>query len=208
GEAVDAHARLVLDLRLLGVARELVALVAVVLLEVEHAERDLHLPRDGGGGAAGPVALQQRGVVHVRERVAVHHEEVVVEALDQAQRANRAERLVLAVVVDRDAVVVAVAEEGLDQLGQVAGRDRDVLEAVALELPDDDVEHGTVAHRHERLGQYRGVGPQSRSLAAGQYDCALHNDPPAGVRQALSNRCMWTTRLEGYGALLRSAYNP
>ena len=62
--------------------------------------------------------------------VAVHHQEVVVEAVDQGERADRAERLVLAEVVDRDAVALAVAEEGLDQLGEVAGGDRDALEPV------------------------------------------------------------------------------
>ena len=102
-------------------------------------------------------------------------------AVDQRQRADGAERFVLAEVVDRDPVALAVAEEGLDQLGQVAGRHRDALEAVRLQLAHDDVEHRPVADRHQRLRQHRRVGAQAGALAARQDHGALH-DPPGPAR--------------------------
>ena len=70
--------------------------------------------------AAGEVIGEQRAVAHVGERVTVHDEEVLVQAVDQRKRADRAERLVLTEVVDLDVVGRAVAEERLDELGQVA----------------------------------------------------------------------------------------
>src|SRR6185437_9983470 len=88
--------------------------------------------------------------------------------------ANCAERLLLAVVVDRDAIVLAVAKERLYELGQVAGGHGDSLESVGLELAHDDVEHGPVADRHQGLGQDSGVGPQARALAPRQDHGALH----------------------------------
>ncbi len=129
-EAVDAHARGVVDLRLLVIAGQ-TRRVGVVA-KAQHPQRHLDLASlrgDRRRGVARAMALDQRAVVDVGEHVAVHHQDVVRrQALDQRQRADRAERLVLAVVVDRDAVRLAVAEERLDQLGQVAGGDRDPLE--------------------------------------------------------------------------------
>ena len=50
------------------------------------------------------MAVEQRAVVEVGEDVPVHHEEVLVESIDQAERADRAERLILTEVVDRHTV--------------------------------------------------------------------------------------------------------
>ena len=122
--------------------------------------------------------VEELAVGEVGEDVAVHHQEVLVEAVEQAQGADRAERLLLAVVVDRDPVALAVAEEGLDQLGQVAGDDRQPLEAVRAELAHDHVEDRPVADRHQRLRQDRRVGPQAHPEAAGEYHCALHGAEP------------------------------
>src|SRR5919201_1138757 len=98
----------------------------------------------------------------------------VVAILDQRQCADGAERLGFAEVVDLDPVAASVAEEVLDQLGQVAGGHGDVLEAVAAQLAYDDVQHRPVADRHQRLWQDGRVGAQARALAARQYHSALH----------------------------------
>ena len=108
-------------------------------------------------GAALGVPVEEAVEGQVGEHVPVHHQEVLVQVVDQSQRADGAERLVLAEVVDRDAVPVPRAEEGLDQLGEVAGDDRQPVEALVLELADDHVEDRAVPHRHQRLRQHGGV---------------------------------------------------
>ena len=122
--------------------------------------------RAGGGdrrrGAGPAMVVHQRRVGHVREDVAVHDQErLFVEPVDRGQRADRAERLAFAEVVDLEAVRIAVAAHGLDQLGQPAGRDRDVLAARRAQLAQHDVQHGAVPDGHQRLGQHRGVGTQA-----------------------------------------------
>src|SRR5580692_6931601 len=109
-EAVDAHAGGVVDLRLLVIAGQ-PCLIAVVA-KAQHSQRYLDLAGLGGDRRrriARAVALYQRPVVDVGEHVTVHHQHVVSrQPLDQSERTDRAERLVLAVVVDRYPVGVAV----------------------------------------------------------------------------------------------------
>ena len=93
------------------------------------------------------------------------------------ERANCAERLVLAEVVDREAVVLAVAEEDLDQLGEVTGRDRHALESVVPQLAHDDVEDRAVADRHQRLREDGGVRAQAHALPACEDDGTIHSGP-------------------------------
>ncbi len=64
------------------------------------------------------------------------HQHRLVGPVEQRQAAGRAERRDLAAVVEPGAELPAVAEEGLDQLGQVAGDDRDVAEAEPRELAE------------------------------------------------------------------------
>ena len=69
---------------------------------------------------------------------------------------GRAERRDLAAVGQPGAELPAVAAEGLDQLGQVAGDDRDVAEPEPGELAEDDLDDRhrvVVAQRHQRLGE-------------------------------------------------------
>ena len=89
------------------------------------------------------------------------------------QRADGAERLVLLVVVDRHAVVRAVLHHRADQVREVADGKRQVGEAVAAQLLDDDLEDGALADREQRLGEHGRVGAQAGPLAAGQDDRSL-----------------------------------
>ncbi len=101
-----------------------------------------------------------------------------------ASDADRAERLVLLVVVDAHAEPVAVTHDRADEMRQVADREREPLEARGLELPDDHVEDRPVVERQQRLRNDGGVGLESRPLATGEDDCASrhggHGMPGAG----------------------------
>jgi hypothetical protein len=92
--------------------------------------------------------------------------------VDQGEGADCAERLLLAEVVDRDAVRGTVAEKRLDQLGEVPCSDRDAVEPVVAQLADDDVEHRPVPDRHQRLRQDGRVRLQARTEAAGEHNGA------------------------------------
>ena len=99
------------------------------------------------------------GVVERRQDVAVDDEHRLRGTFEQRQAAGGPQRRRLAAVVDPRAELAAVAAEGLDQLGQVAGDDRDVAEAEPRELAEDDLDDRhrvVVAQRHQRLGQARG----------------------------------------------------
>ena len=65
---------------------------------------------------------------------------------------------------------VARAEEGLDQLREMAGDDRQPLEALVVQLPDDHVQDRPVADGHERLRKHRRVGPKAHSETPGEND--------------------------------------
>ncbi len=65
------------------------------------------------------------------------------------------------------------AGEGMwlpEQLGEMPDREREVREAVVLQLANDDLQDGRVPERHERFGERHGVRREARALSAGQDD--------------------------------------
>ena len=144
----------------------------------EQRERRLH--------TGGDVLLDQRAEVDRREEIAVHDEQALEVALDLRERACGAERLFLAQVVQVDAEAGAVAEVGLDQLREVADGQVDMVEAGLREPAEQDLEHGHLADRHQRLRQHGRVGGEARPLAAREhddFDRARRCRPPAGRRR-------------------------
>ena len=113
-------------------------------------------------------------VVEIGEDIAVHHEEIIIETVDQAERADGSQGLIFPKVVDRHSVARPVAEERFDQLGEVSGGDRDALESCRRELADHDIEDRPVADRHQRLWEHSGVWPQPGSQTAREYHGASH----------------------------------
>ena len=116
-------------LRLLVVAVQARGRAVAVGVEEHHAVVGAHGParaRDRERVARRLVRAHELADVERGEDVAVEREEGAVEALDLAQRAGGAERLVLLGVVDADAVGRAVAEHRPHEVGEVAGGDRHV----------------------------------------------------------------------------------
>ena len=111
------------------------------------------------------------------------------QAADEFQGAGGAERLVFPDVADLDAPAASVAAIGLDEFGQVSGRNDDVLEAEVLQLTQDDLDDRVVADGDEGLGERRGERPQSSALPARQ-DHGLPFDglnPSRGLRRVRNN---------------------
>src|ERR1043165_6164054 len=108
-----------------------------------------------------------------RITLAVNHQEVLRQISDQLKGAHRAERLVLARIVDADIPLGAVLEESLYQLRLVIDGERDAREARASKLPDDHLEDRIVADWHKRLGQHDRIRAQTRTLPAGENDRSL-----------------------------------
>ena len=74
----------------------------------------------------------------------------------------------------------AAVEDRPNQVREVADAEADVDDPRFLELADDDLEDRLLAHRHQRLGQDRGVRGQTRAAPAGQHD-RLHVPQAAGA---------------------------
>jgi hypothetical protein len=165
-EHVDAHADRVVDLGLLVVVREL-----RVGQRGDDAVVDAHRAlrhRDRAERLLLPVEREQLAVVERRQHVAVHHQEVVVEVGDRAQRAGGALRLVLEHVVDAHAPARAVADHRREQARHVAERDDDAVTTGCAQLREHDFEDRLVAERQQGLRHRDRQRREPRAPAAGQ----------------------------------------
>jgi hypothetical protein len=92
----------------------------------------------------------------------------------QAERAGRAQGLALAQVPDRGPEGAPVAEVVLDDVGEVADRDEDPLDAEAHQVEHDPLEDRAARHASIGLGQCRSgrsgcpVRPDQRPVVAGR----------------------------------------
>jgi hypothetical protein len=112
------------------------------------------------------VRRQQRRGVEVGQEIAVHHQEVVGQVVDDRQRSGAAQRPILDGEIDLEAGPRA-GEALADQVGAVAEGDGGAAEAGAGQLPEDDLDDGQLtADGRERLGQ-RGDAGEARPVAAG-----------------------------------------
>src|SRR5262249_23523917 len=125
---VDAHADHPVQYRLLIETND--ALVTSRAgLDANYPVIDLDLPLsrcDREHVVACLVSSEQLAEVECCHEVAVEHEERAVETLDETERSSRSERHILAHVRDVDAVTGTVAEDGLDEMGEMADGDRDI----------------------------------------------------------------------------------
>ena len=148
-----------------------------VLVGDDDAELERVLDRDEADGGQRLVLVVEGddpAEVDVGEHVAGDHEEALVELVHGvADRAGRAERLLLGGVDHPHAELGAVAEVGADVVGQEGDGDDDLVEAVLLQQLDDVLHHRPVGQRQHRLGGVRGERPQAGALAAG-HDHGLH----------------------------------
>jgi hypothetical protein len=116
------------------------------------------------------VIVDEVAIVELRQDVPVHHQERAVEPVDEAKRSGRAERLVLVHVLDRDVTVLAIVEDRLDQVGQVAHAKGDVRDSARFELIYHQLQDRPLADRHQRLRQHRGVRSKTSATPAGEHD--------------------------------------
>ena len=102
-----------------------------IVAELEDAEIDLDLARirrDRRGRRPGAVERVHRAVVEGRENVAVDDEDRLAGRSIRVSPPAVPSGVTLAAVRQPRAELPAVAAERLDQLGQIAGDDRDVVE--------------------------------------------------------------------------------
>ena len=161
------------------------AVDAAVLVGDDDAELERVLDRrqpDRGQRLVLVVEVDDAGEVDVGEHVAGDHEEALVELVHGvADRAGRAQRLLLGGVDHPHAELGAVAEVGADVVGQVGDGDHDVVEAVPLQQLDDVLHHRLVGQREHRFRGVRGQGTQAAALTAG-HDHGLHEAEPTRAR--------------------------
>ena len=157
------------------------ALDGAVLVGDDDAELERVLDRgqpDGGQRLVLVVEVDDLVEVDVGEHVAGDHEEALVELVHGvADRAGRAERLLLGGVDHPHAELGAVAEVGADVVGQEGDGDHDLVEAVALQQLDDVLHHRPVGQRQHRLRGVRRQRTQPAALAA-RHDHGLHGVEP------------------------------
>ena len=134
---------------------------------VDHVPPLVRRDRDHVPGSA--MELDEGPEVEIREQISVHHEEGTVETGHQAERAGRPERLVLVDVAEPGGTLTA-REDRLDEVGQVAHAERDVLDAAFDQAVDSDLDDSPVTDRHQRLRQHGRVRFESPPASAGEDD--------------------------------------
>ena len=177
GHAVDAHADLVVQRRLLGKptsrsgsTSSTPKSICVRALGGRHGQ-----PRTGTAACES----QQIAVVQVGEHVTVHHQELLGQpVLEAEQRADRGQWMVLLDVVDSQAPAGAVADERPDQRAEMVDRQGHRGEPARGQLlrtiSQDRV---AVADRHQGLRQRRGVRPQPHPLPPARITACNRTSP-------------------------------
>jgi hypothetical protein len=121
---IDPHGHCMLARRLFKVADDWPCW-ALRVTESEHTEVDrcVSLLRCNGECVAAPqMDVDESGIVESREDVPIHHQERLAQVADGGQSTRRAERGLLVVVVDPDAVRLPVAEEFRDACAMTRAR--------------------------------------------------------------------------------------
>src|SRR5439155_7055725 len=144
---------------------------------------------DRDGGALRAVEVDRFAEVEVSQHVSVEHNRRPVKVVEPAaHRACGSERLVLGGDAQLDAEQRArLLSERREVLGEVAGEERRVGDAVRGEQPDLMLEERPVADGQERLRDAIGQRPQSRTEPAGE-DERLHpaSRIPGSARESAS----------------------
>ena len=164
---------------------------ATAVVELDDAERRRVVDGDQVDrrlGAGRPVGGDEGADVEVGEHVAVGDDERVVDAGvvgGEADRPGGVERLGLDGVVERDAAAAAVGEGREERLGPEAERQRDVVDAAALEAGrSGGTISGTWAIGSIGLGMRVGERPEAGAEPADQHDGA-HQPPVVVVAAAV-----------------------
>ncbi len=181
-EYVDSHRHIVVQRRLFTVIGNMQAAV-----ELDHAQIDLRIAAMTGDrhfGAVFLVVFEEVVVSQSSQHVSIHHQKGLWKVVDERQRAHGAQRRLLARVVDVDIPLGSVTEVGHQQLGQMSYGKGDVLKSRSLQLPDNDLQHGNIANRRQRLWKTHGIGRKTPPLAAGQNNRS-HTISPQARRSAI-----------------------
>jgi hypothetical protein len=169
--AIDAHAHDMSEGRFF---HEMDDLAVAVLDDAEiHADGP---PRRRNRQDRGVSAMirHEGGKVQIRQDIAVDHQERVVELLaQQAQSADRAERLPLLGILDVEVPLVAVAADAPDQIAEISRGDVDVAQPVAPQPLQEKLQNRLGTDGHQRLRQDHRIGPEARTPAPG-LDHGLH----------------------------------
>ncbi len=110
----------------------------------------------------------------MRERTSpLADEEGFGEVGDVGERSGGAEGGVFVGVLDVEAVLGAVLEEGAHEAGEVPDGEGDVVDAGGFHLVEEDFEDGFVANGHHWFGEDGGVGGEAGAFASGE-DYSVH----------------------------------
>lgn len=153
---VEAHADFVVDGGFFDVVLD-----AVIVIKFDDAEVDFDVALVHGDGAdAGMLFVELDEVVDgdEGEDVAVGYEEGFGEVGDVGEGSGGAEGSFFVGVLDVEAVLGAVLEEGAHESGEVADGEGDVVDAGGFHLVEEDLEDGFVANGHHWFGEDTGVG--------------------------------------------------
>ena len=122
---IYTHADLEIVTRLFPVTIEL-----AVAIQLDYSKINLHLSREHAEGKIrllGPVKVDHAAKIQGGEQVAVHHDKGVGQVRNERERAGSSERFVFADILDAQSKLRSVAANSLDELGEIAGADGDIV---------------------------------------------------------------------------------
>jgi hypothetical protein len=113
------------------------------------------------------VLLEETIEIQISQDVAVHKDEILGQVLNQPQRSDRTQWGHFKGVVDSNAPLLPLLKKGLNDVRLMVNRHTDMVEPSTRKLPHNDFQYWIFTYGHQGLREDYGVGPQSRSLAAG-----------------------------------------
>jgi len=155
-EDVEPHADFVVDGGFFDVVLDAVGTVHFDDAQVDFDVALVH--GDGADAAFFTVELNEVVDGDEGEDVAVGYEEGLGEVGDVGEGSGGAEGGGLVGVLDVEAVLGAILEEGAHEPGHVSDRQGDVVDAGGFHLVEEDLEDGFVANGHHGFGEDAGVG--------------------------------------------------
>ena len=167
-EHADAHEGHVGDAGVLGVRGD-----ALAAVEAHHLEVDGRLARVDGqrGQRAGFAVVAQQGrEIERGEHVAVDDEEAAFDALDLGQAAGRTERMRFDAVAEPQAIALAGAEAGADQVGERPDGQHGLAHAGLDQPRQQQLEHGAIADGQHGPGEQGAVAVGLDAAAVGEDD--------------------------------------
>ena len=108
----------------------------VLRVMLQDTEVDLRVPLVGGDGGERflvPVVVEKRAVIDIREDIPVHHQERLLETVDEPEGSDGPRWFALVAVSDRDLQLLSPLKVGVDQPVQIPRADDQIVKPGLLE---------------------------------------------------------------------------